>query len=1475
MFFFWLPGLSPCLSPRSSARLRSTFGAALALLAAAPQAQQPEPVRQAPAARLMVQSGQVASGNVTSPSANTLALAPGGQVLATVDGDSARVWHTASGRLLCELQLDALQRARLDAALALALAQEARLPRESQRQPQQVARDLDKNVAVLGSPIGFAWSADARTLYAAAPGLPLQRWDIAGCRSLPPLALPAALVDESNFSAQPFSRLSSLADGRLLLHSATALHRLRVTGDAVQAELLADRARLSAASAPPPTAAKPATGGGGVLSALRDQAREALSQQMTDVLPRQLLGTSADGGTVLLGASALAALPGVARIIASVAPLLVHQGQVLPLSSLAGARPTYPGATMGAVSASGRWVALGSESEQGQRLSLFDLSQRRLVHESVLQRPADAGAGAAEADVGARLFELMSARQALGGLAFSPDERLLVLYRDQGDTPPAPAAANTGAKAGTADTGPVLELRRVDAGAAVQRRVLLLGSVLPAADIWSMFVRDAANKLAGSANGQAFAFRVVRQLGRATTLATATWQDGLPLLRSWTPGEGSVDQLVFADDEHLISLQSAPLAPTEPLQSFLPLGFKGTAPETIGQSRLDQLIGAVNAMQANQQVVRWSLDTGQVERLHSGRVLTNEVMPAAQAVDVLRQRRLELSTRADRESARGYHIELALRRFDSGPPIWLRQTVDASGQAFDIQKVSLSPDGRWLAAVVKASTKAEDQGQMQMKPSMPSAGGLGRALADRLRPDLAERLRGALGGARKDAPPQAQAASAPPAPPTPPADVWLAGRGERLSLVLVDAETGRAQAVLALDNSDAKAAPQFVGTQRLLLGQRMVDIDERNGGVRLAMPLGRAFDGRLVGITPQSLRPIVAGGRSAGSLRALRLPDAYQQAGVACTSADDRWLALAQDDRLVVLDVDNGMRSVLDLPLDGARVEALRFAPGGRLLAAGLSSGVIKLIDAPRARELLTLMAAADGQWTVVDPQGRLDSSNLGSNAALHWVTADKPLQPLPFDALMRAFHTPDLMARAVHGDAALDKLPSLAGKLRSTPQVAIDAVEPLPGTPARVRLRVSVQAAREADGTPGSAQDLRVLRNGRLVAYAPTGDGALPLDAASGRTTVVFDDVRLPEGGDPVYFQAYAFNRDGLRGDTASRTWQPPQPVKLGPGRAYVLAVGINRYDNDAFGTLSFAVNDARLMAQAVGDGLRRSGDWREVVAVTLESQPGGRNDATKARIEAALGVLAGRPGAAAGLAGVPGAEKLAAATPADLVLLAFAGHGYISPVSRELQLVPSDVAAAPGTDGLARFDRSTISTLDLDRWLRPLDAGHLAIVIDACHSAAAVAAGFSGGPVGSRGLGQLAADKGARLLAATQAADFAMEHQQLRHGLLSYVLLKEGLQAARADHRPADGRIDLLEWLRYAEQRLPELQQEMARGIQPPPVQGERAISRGFVRIDPATGKPLAAAAVADRLGLQRPRLFDFVPPGHAEPLVGRAGP
>ena len=140
--------------------------------------------------------------------------------------------------------------------------------------------------------------------------------------------------------------------------------------------------------------------------------------------------------------------------------------------------------------------------------------------------------------------------------------------------------------------------------------------------------------------------------------------------------------------------------------------------------------------------------------------------------------------------------------------------------------------------------------------------------------------------------------------------------------------------------------------------------------------------------------------------------------------------------------------------------------------------------------------------------------------------------------------------------------------------------------------------------------------------------------------------------------------------------------------------------------------------------------------------------------------------------------------------------------------------------------------------------------MIVDACHSAASVGEEFKPGPMGSRGLGQLAFDKGMRILAASQADDVALESELIKQGLLSFALVKDGLEGQQADHKPKDQKITLEEWLSYGVSRVPSLAEEVKTGK----VVASRGAgeARGVVRVS-------AGESVQKRV-IQQPTLFDF---------------
>ena len=219
-----------------------------------------------------------------------------------------------------------------------------------------------------------------------------------------------------------------------------------------------------------------------------------------------------------------------------------------------------------------------------------------------------------------------------------------------------------------------------------------------------------------------------------------------------------------------------------------------------------------------------------------------------------------------------------------------------------------------------------------------------------------------------------------------------------------------------------------------------------------------------------------------------------------------------------------------------------------------------------------------------------------------------------------------------------------------------------------------------------------------------------------------------------------------------------------------------------------------------------------------------------------------------------IKGAAGLKAATPDDLVIFSISTHGYLSKAAEEFYLFPYD-----GTS----LD-TAISGQDLSDWIEGIDAREIVLVVDACQSSTIVdAAGFRPGPLGGRGVGQLAYDKGIKVLVAARGQDPAWESEKIGQGLLSFALIREGLLGGRADTAPKDGQVNMREWLTYPVSAVPRLFEEVVVGKE----KGFRLVPIGRA----ARGSVPGENAEGDRP--QRPALFDFRKQTMETPILVRA--
>jgi len=609
--------------------------------------------------------------------------------------------------------------------------------------------------------------------------------------------------------------------------------------------------------------------------------------------------------------------------------------------------------------------------------------------------------------------------------------------------------------------------------------------------------------------------------------------------------------------------------------------------------------------------------------------------------------------------------------------------------------------------------------------------------------------------------------------------------------------------------------------------------------------------------------------------------------------------------------VDNTVRNLGSLLVSEADNNV---SADGKWRIQGDGQGGMNLTEVS-SDEVKAHLFAIEGDWVAITPDGRFDTNrSLDTIEGLHWVLPDLPLRPTSINVFLRQYYEPELLPRLLKCNQVnncgkeFKSLPSIAELNRVQTKVAIRPPKPVAGSDSSVDVTVEVESVSEqtkAGSKSSGVYDLRLFRDGQLVGTSTPKDRTekyiadAPKNVAAARPTdrvmdspedrawrvandlftvksdnvriisptkseVTFRSVKLPrDGRKEVEFTAYAFNSDRVKSDTARTTYKIEKPqTRL--GRAYLISIGVNASENSSF-DLKYAANDARKMQKEVGSRLNVDGkQYSEVVQIPLISdrktdEYPAVNDARKEVIKGVFSLLAGAKNVPDNiLKQIPNADKIKPVEPEDTLIITYAGHGYADR-SGIFYLVPNDIGADAfhlTSDMIGKL----ISSDELSLWMQDITAAEMIMVIDACHSSTAVQGeGFKPGPMGSRGLGQLAYDKGMRILSATQANNVALEMRSLRQGLLSYALLEDGIVNKKADTgSPADGKLTAGEWLNYAVSAVPKLYQDVLDGKRSIIV-GDRLLDTSKLTLQ-ARADPFCEKDCDSKKVVQQPTVFDF---------------
>ncbi len=677
-------------------------------------------------------------------------------------------------------------------------------------------------------------------------------------------------------------------------------------------------------------------------------------------------------------------------------------------------------------------------------------------------------------------------------------------------------------------------------------------------------------------------------------------------------------------------------------------------------------------------------------------------------------------------------------------------------------------------------------------------------------------------------------------------DGRLASASNDATIRLWDVGTGRELRVLRGHTLEVKRVVFSPDGQKLASGSadKTVRIWAADSGAELRTISANVGEVNTVAFSPDG-RLLVAGGRDNNAKiwevetgKELRELTGHTGWVTAAAFAPDgvRLVTGSRDSTIQLWDLATG-QSIRTLTDQADTVNSIAFSPDGRWFTSASEDGSARLWRGDTGEPAATLISLRDSSdWLVVAPDGLFDGSPSAWNQII-WRFGQNTYNTKPVEVFFNEYFYPGLLGEILAGKSP-KATKEITKRDRRQPKVSLslagsraDAGSVKDGKVSLrtvgVRIEVVEAPADETHSARSGARDLRLFRNGSLV---QVWHGDLPRDA-TGKSVL---EITIPVIAGNNQLTAYAFNLDNVKSPDAELQLTGDESLKR-KGTTYVLAIGLNRYANESF-NLKYAVADAVFFGKLLEQSLSRRDSAAQTEVIHLKDE-----EATKSNVLLALSLLSGNltdipRGAPAAL------STLKKAQPEDNLIIFFAGHGMA--YENSFYLLPFDLGYARprarlDERGLQTIASHSISDREFEKSLEGVDAGHIVMVLDSCQSGQILEAEeWRRGPMNSKGLAQLAYEKGMFILTASQSFQNALEAKEFGHGLLTYALVSQGLEQAKADNKPRDGFVVLHEWLDYATESVPRVHLE---------------------HLSRTIGLDLTGNGVADaEQRLQRPRVF-----------------